>query len=1095
MRNSKAYLILTTAVVILFFLSCKNDVSRDPGAQISGPLFSQLPVSSTGINFQNTIQESPEFNFLFYGYMYNGGGVAAGDINNDGLTDLYFTANQGSNKLYLNKGKFEFEDITDKAGVADNDGWTTGVSMVDINSDGYLDIYVCKSGSTKNPALRRNKLFINNGDASFTESAQQYGLADAAYSTQAYFLDIDNDEDLDMYLVNHRPDFNNNSKINSEIQRAVSMESSDQLYRNDNGKFSNITQAAGLLNKTWGLSAAIADYNKDGYPDIYVCNDFLEPDHLYINQKNGTFKNEILNYMKHISFYSMGSDIADINNDGELDLIVLDMVSENHVRSKRNMASMSNSVFRTMVNIGYHHQYMANMLQLNNGNGTFSEIGHLAGVAKTDWSWAPLLADFDNDGYKDLFVTNGIKRDVTDNDYKIELRKRNEEGVSMSLDEIFNLMPSSKQKNYAFRNNGNLGFEKVAKDWGVDQELHSNGAAYADLDNDGDLDLILNNVDEYASVYENNCNKNFIQLKLAGGGKNASGLGATIKIKGSQQTQIQQAYYNRGFQSSVDHRLHFGVGEDDKVDIEIIWSDGKVSTVTDVKTNQLINISHDGSNTGSIPPHQGIQKLFASINSNNLGIDFQHKENDYDDFIDEILLPQKQSTHGPAIAVADVNGDGNDDFYIGGAKSFEGALFIQSQNGFNRSSQLLFATESKYEDSGALFFDADNDGDQDLYVASGGNEVAENDPLLQHRLYTNDGSGNFTKNENTLPSIRTSGMAVQASDIDADGDLDLFVGGRLVPGKYPFPADSYILRNDDGKFTDVTAQSAPGLNKIGLVTDAIFADYDNDSDEDLILVGEWMPLSIFVNDSGNFSPLESPGFDKSNGWWYSIEKGDFDKDGDIDFVVGNLGLNNKFGASQKKPFHVYCADFDDSGNYDIVLSKEGKDKMLPLRGRECSSQQMPFIKDKFPSYKLFAEAGLEDIYGEKLSNALHYKTFTFASSYLQNNGDGSFTLSELNREAQFGPTLGIEIIDINKDGNLDIVAVGNIFDAEVETLRYDASRGYILLGDGKGGFQANLKSGFYNDFNAKNIKHLKIGTDNVFVVANNNGPLQFLKQL
>ncbi|MFT5763594.1 MAG: hypothetical protein ACI8VT_002191 [Saprospiraceae bacterium] len=1091
--KTSTYLFFVFTFLILGFFSCNNETKRNPEVELNGPLFTPLPVTKTKINFRNIISETPEFNFLYYGYMYNGGGVAAGDINNDGLTDLYFTSNQGSNKLYLNKGSFKFEDITDKAKVSDPGGWTTGVSMIDINSDGLLDIYVCKSGSIGNPGQRKNRLYINNGNLQFTESASQYGLDDSAFSTQAYFLDIERDGDLDMYLVNHRPDFNNNSKINSAIQRDISMESSDQLYRNDGGKFTNITKEAGMLNKTWGLSAAIADFNNDGYPDIYVCNDFLEPDHLYINQKDGSFKNDILKHMKHISFYSMGSDVADFNNDGNLDLVVLDMVSEDHVRSKRNMASMSNSQFRTMVNVGYHHQYMANMLQLNNGNGTYSEIGQLAKVAKTDWSWAPLLADFDNDGWKDLFVTNGIKRDVTDNDYKIELGKRNAEGESMSLDEIFSLMPSSKQKNYAFRNNGNLGFVKSTEEWGLDQALHSNGAAYADLDNDGDLDLVINNVDDFAAVYQNNSNKNYLQLKLTGPVENPSGVGATVSVNAPGLSQVQQVYFNRGFQSSVDQRLHFGLSDIDEVAVIVEWPDGKTSALTAVKANQFLTIPY--SKAKEIEIKKGDQEvLLTNINPSQLGIDYKHQENDYDDFINEILLPQKQSTLGPKLAVADVNGDGLEDFFIGGARNSPSSLFIQNAQGFNPSNQSLFSRDADYEDTGALFFDADGDGDQDLYVASGGNEVPENDQSLQHRLYKNDGAGNFSKDASALPLIRRSGMAVKTADIDSDGDLDLFVGGRLIPGNYPFPSDSYILQNEGGRFIDKTAEIAPALNKIGLVTDAIFADYDNDNDEDLIIVGEWMPISIFENNSGHFDLKENPGFGKSNGWWYSIEKGDFDKDGDLDFIVGNLGLNNKFGSSAEKPFHVYCADFDDSGNYDIVLGKEGKMKqLLPVRGKECSSQQMPFINDKYPTYKQFAQAGLEDIYGEKLNTALHYEVYTFASSYMQNNGDGTFTLSNLPQEAQFGPTLGIEITDINKDGNPDVVAVGNIYDAEVETIRYDASRGYVLLGDGSGNFKAILDSGFYNDWNAKDLEQIKIGNDNVFIIANNNGPLSFLK--
>ena len=1078
--------------MVILLYSCREEPGQSNNENKT--LFTSISSIQSGIDFQNNITESVDFNFLYYGYMYNGGGVATGDINNDGLIDIFFTANQGPNKLYLNKGDFKFEDISSAAGVEDATGWKTGVTMVDINNDGLLDIYVCKSASVGNADSRRNKLFLNNGDNTFSERAAAFGIDDPAFSTQAYFLDIENDGDLDMYLVNHRPDFNNNTKISSDIQRDKSMETSDQLYRNEGGRFVNITSAAGLLNKTWGLSAAIADFNKDGYDDIYICNDFLEPDQLLINQKNGQFKDEVLKYMKHISFYSMGSDMADINNDNELDLVVLDMVSEDHVRSKRNMAAMSNSVFRSMVNIGYHHQYMANMLQLNNGNQSFSEIGQLAGISKTDWSWAPLLADFDNDGLKDLYVTNGIKRDVTDNDYKIELRKKNQEGASMSLDEIFNLMPASKQKNYAFKNMGDLSFKKMAAEWGIDDALLSNGAAYADLDNDGDLDLVVNNIDDEASLYENKSTNNYLSIRLKGPGLNPLAIGSKVRVWNDHIDINQELYLSRGFQSSVSPVLNFGLNKEENVNVEVTWPRGRTSILNGVKSNQILDLDIlNAQNARSVSP---INPIFSSLNDpSNFGVSFSHTENEYDDFINEILLPQKQSTIGPALAVADVNGDGKDDFFIGGARAQGGKIYIQNGSGFDEGSSAQFDRHASYEDTGAAFFDLEGDGDKDLYVVSGGNESPEGSQSYQDRIYINDGNGNFQFTDTSIPQINTSGKCVIPGDIDGDGDEDLFVGGRQVPGKYPFPSDSYILINDNGRLMNESGDRAPEFENLGMVTDASFSDYDRDGDLDLIVVGKWMAIQIFQNENGHFSSISSPTLSNSNGWWYSIESTDIDRDGDEDYVIGNLGTNNKFGASIDKPFHIYCDDFDDNGTYDIVLSKEGKNKLLPVRGRECSSEQMPFIQEKFPSYKQFAEAGLQDIYGEKLTTALHYEAYTFESSILVNNGQDGFELRPLPNEAQFGPTMASVVRDINRDGIEDIVGVGSIFNAEVETIRYDANRGYILIGQPDGSFKGLSNSGFYNDYNAKDVKFISINGESYFLIANNDGPLRLVKQL
>lgn len=1080
-------------LVLSLCLSCKSDNLKKDKSHI-GSLFSVIPTSTSKLNFRNEIKENISFNFLRYLYIYNGGGVSLGDINNDGLLDVYFTANQGSNKLFLNKGDMVFEDITENAGLSDSKGWSTGTSMVDINNDGLLDIYVCKSASLQDGSLRKNKLFINKGSNRFVDEAPAYGLDANGFSTQAYWFDYDNDGDLDMYLVNHRADFKNTTVMSAEVQANIVPEFSDRFYRNDGQKFTDITQSAGIVNKTWGLSASIYDFNNDGYMDIYVCNDFLEPDHLWINNQKGGFTDEVLTYMDHISYYSMGSDIADINNDGMMDLIVVDMVSEDHKRSKQNMPGMSTQQFNTMVDFGYHHQYMANMLQLNRGKGNYSEISHLAGVSKTDWSWAPLFVDFDNDGWRDLYITNGIKRDMTDNDYKKELKQKSVVG-EMTLDDVFAIAPSFKMKNYGYRNKGNTSFENKTVEWGFDQNLHSNGAAYGDLDNDGDLDLVLNNLDDFASLYENHSINNTVKLALDGPDNNRFGIGTKVCIHIGNEKQHYQHFLNRGFQSSVGHSIVFGLGESDMIDkIEIMWPDGKYQVLNDQKANKLINISYENAQQ-TTPKVEQVKGVFAEKNPKEFQLNYQHKENVYDDFSAEILLPYKYSSLGPGLASADVNGDGLMDVFIGGAEGMKGQLLVQgSGNKFTSTNENLFDNDKNYEDINALFFDADSDGDLDLYVVSGGNEKSRDVSLFQDRLYINNGKGEFSKAKNKLPNITQSGDAVVAEDYDGDGDLDLFVGGRIVPGKYPTPASSMLLENNQGKFKDVSNSIAPDLKDIGLVTDAIFSDYDEDGDKDILVVGEWMPLVIMENKNNQFSKKNNE--DVSGvGWWYHINAFDINGDGKEDYVLGNLGLNNKFGAKEDKPFHVFCDDFDNTGNLDIVLSKESKDgKLLPVRGRECSSQQMPFIKEKFPTFKSFAEADLQLIYGkEKLTDALHYSATNFETVLLINKGNGNLELQKLPIEAQYGPTLKTIFADVNKDGKIDIVGAGNIYDAEVETVRFDGSKGYTLLGDGAGKFKSLSQSGLMLKGDVKDMEMLKINGKDHLLVAKNKGGLQLFE--
>ncbi len=1056
--------------------------------------FKNIPITESNIKFRNEVIENNVFNFFNYIYIYNGGGVAIGDINNDGLKDIYFSSNQGSNKLYLNKGKLKFEDVTKEFGVEDNMGWSTGVSMIDINNDGWLDIYVCKSAMMNNQELRKNKLYINQEGKSFKEMGAQYGLDDPAYSTQAYFFDYDNDLDLDMYLVNHRVDFTNTIRYNTNTQHIIEPFASDKLYRNDGQRFTDVSNASGVENKTWGLSAAIQDFNNDGWLDIYVCNDFIYGDQLMINDQNGGFKNEIHTIFDHTPFFSMGSDVADINNDSKMDLMVVDMISEDHVSNKRLMAGMSTPQFNLLVELGNHYQYMTNVMQLNRGNGAYSDIAYASGVANTDWSWAPLLADFNNDGLKDLFITNGIKRDMTDNDFKSALEERAAQGP-INIEELFDIIPSRKVKNYLFENQGSTQFKNVTTDWGLTEHINSNGASYGDLDNDGDLDIVLNNLGDYASLYENLTNKSYLKVKLNGPPANKSGLGTILELEGPNGTQYHQHFLNRGYQSSVADEIIFGLSTStEPVSLKVQWPDGKTETIEGIKTPNTLIVEYGNASSNAEKEHIDNNQSFVGNKQLSDKVNYTHTENKFDDFSREILLPQKYSSLGPYSSIADVDGNGFDDIFISGSKDMPALLMLQKANGeFVNSSSNTWEDDKSFEDLGSVFIDGDLDGDLDLYVVSGGNESSENSDQLLDRYYINDGKGNFSNSPVSIPSIKSSGYKVIKADYDNDGDEDLFVAGRIVPGKYPLPASSNILRNDNGRFVNVSNQVAKGLSEIGLVTDAIFSDYDNDKDLDLLIVGEWMGLTIFVNDNNSFTKKEYANI-SGKGWWYSINSGDFNNDNKPDFVLGNLGLNNKFGAKKDKIFHVFCNDFDASGNLDIVLSKENNGKLLPVRGRECSSQQMPFIKAKFPNFKSFAESDLEGIYGEdKIKEALHYTVNNFESIVLLSNESGSFDKLSLPITAQYGPILSTIIKDINNDGHLDIIGAGNIYDAEVETVRYDASKGFVLLGDGTGSFKEWDNSGLLLNGDVKQIQLFDYQSQIHLMVVKNSGKLDFIK--
>ncbi len=1073
-------------LIVLGFIaifSCKKENNESITARTQNTekhLFTQIDSKTSNIHFKNSIQETLAFNFLNYAYIFIGGGVATGDINNDGLIDIYFTSNQHENKLYLNKGNFVFEDITKKANITDTKGWTAGVTMVDINNDGWLDIYVCKSASLKNDALRKNKLYINQKNGTFKEEAERWKLDDNAFSIQAYFFDMDKDGDLDMYLVNHRDDFKNNTKISIEIQKNTSPKTSDKLYRNDGTYFTDISKKAGITNKSWGLSAAIGDFNNDGWPDVYVCNDYLEPDNLYINNKNGTFTDEILTKTKHISFSSMGSDFADFNNDLKPDLAVLDMTPADHIRSKKNMASMSTKNFNAMVQRGYHHQYMANMLQLNNGNGSFSEIAQLAGVSKTDWSWAPLFADFDNDGLKDLYITNGIVKDMGNRDFRIALKNKNKRGEALTLKALEDMIPEEKITNYFFKNNGDLTFKNVSKKWTDGKPSYSNGAAYADLDNDGDLDLIVNNMNDKAFIFKNNSKNNYLKIHLKGTPKNVLAIGTKVYAYSKNKQQVQTLYLSRGYQSSVTNSIHFGFGNETLIDsIKVVWPDNKTAILKNQSTNQTLTIDYKNAKNKTFRS----KKSKTFLTTNQLDLKYKHKENTFYDFTEQILLPYSQSHNGPFIEKADVNNDGLEDFFIGGAANQSGTLFIQQKNGGFKQKTNPFSKDKAYEDLGIVFFDYDNDNDLDLYVVSGGSEFKVGSNMFQDRLYQNDGHGNFTKTQNVLPKIVQSGQTVIANDIDNDGDMDLFIGGRLIPNKYPYPPTSYFLINNNGKFT----KSNKGLENLGMVTAAVFTDYDNDGDKDLMVVGEWSKIHVLKNTDGQFTSTSIKSLQNSLGIWFSITAHDIDDDGDEDFIIGNLGKNTKFNTEKGKEFHIFCDDFDNNGTYDIVLSNKYKGRLVPSRGRECSSQQVPSIQKKFPTYTFFANATVKDMFGdEKLANALHYKANTLYSVYLENIGDGTFKMTNLPNQAQFSPITAVTFKDINHNGKQEIITIGNLFNTEVETVRYDASIGSILdYTNGNFSVLNASKTGFQTTGDAKDLLIL----NHHIIVTNNDGKL------
>jgi len=1086
-----------TWLLILALAACKPN--QEAGMK---PRFSLLKSEQTGVDFINQLDQTEELNTYTFRNFYNGAGVGLGDFNNDGLIDVYFCGNTVDNKLFLNKGQLKFEDITEKAGVACKNVWSTGVAIADINADGFLDIYVSKSGpKTEN---RHNELFINNGDLTFSEQSQEYGLDIEGLSVQASFFDYDKDGDLDCYLLNNS--FTSVDAFEPEpgLRDKRDPNGANKLLRNDDQKFIDVTAESGIYSSAigFGLGVAVSDINKDCWPDIYITNDFFEKDYLYINNHDGTFTESLEEQMREISMGAMGVDAADIDNDGFPEIYVTEMTPEGDVRVKTKAVFESWGKYEQNLKNGYYNQFARNTLQLNNQDSSFSEIGRFAGVSTTDWSWAPLILDLDNDGFKDIFVTNGIFKDLLDRDYlEFYSNPRNVRNILNTTEKgilaLIEKMPSVPISNYAFLNHGDLTFSNQSENLGLDLPGFSNGTAYGDLDNDGDLDLVINNINMPAFIYQNNTemhpDSHFLSIQLKGDGKNTSAIGAQVTVYANDKTFYQELIPTRGFMSSVDKKLIFGLGNIDQVDsIYIVWPDNKKSILKQLNTNQEISIAQSDAifRTENVTPK--IERVFSDV-TKEVNINLRHTENDFNDFDREKLLFHMRSTEGPKISVADVNGDGKEDFYICGAKDSPGALLTQTSNGFQKTNLDLFEKEKISEETDCLFFDADSDGDMDLYVACGGIEFTSSSSALIDKLYFNDGNGIFKKSNQVLPSfLFQSSSCVKASDFDGDGDLDLFIGVRLRPFLYGVPADSYILENDGkGIFKDVTNSVAHGLKEIGMVKDAVWVDIDGDEDEDLIVVGEWMPIVVFINEDGMLNILdERSGLNKTNGWWNVIAADDIDGDGDIDFVAGNLGYNSRFKSSPEHPVKLYVNDFDLNGSIEQLVCMYSGDTLYPLVLKPDLMEQMPGLQKKYQKFSDYAGKRIEDIFPEEvIQKSVIKEAYHFGSALFLNDGHGHFEMKELPSEAQFSPVYGILIDDFNEDGIKDVLIGGNLTRVKPEIGIYNSSYGLFLQGTGNADFiplkakQSGFKSlGEIRDFEQLNIK----GKKNVLIAKNND---------
>ncbi|MFN8345737.1 MAG: VCBS repeat-containing protein [Spirosomataceae bacterium] len=1103
----------TWSVLVISLFVLTNCSKNQQDTSDENPLFIPVAAEKSGVNFVNAVQDSKALNILDYLYFYNGGGVAAGDVNNDGLTDLFFVSNQGKNRLYLNKTKKEtgiqLEDVSEKARIGGSANWKTGVTMADINGDGWLDIYVCAVSNYKS-FKGHNELFINNQDGTFSERSKEYGLDFQGFSTQAAFFDYDHDGDLDMYLLNHAV----HTSISYDRVNVRALErdelAGDYFFRNDGSKFTDVSAKAGIYAapQGYGLGISIGDLNNDGWEDIYVANDFHEDDYYYINQKNGTFKEAMREHFMHTSKFSMGNDMADVNNDGLLDIVTMDMYPQDPKVEKSSMGEDPLDIYLYKLQFGYYNQYTRNTLQLNLGGERFSDIGAMAGISATDWSWSPLLADYDNDGIKDLFITNGIERRPNDLEY---IKYVSNPMIEMMLDkgkksddEALSKMPAGRWHNYLYKGTDSLLFEDKSLAWGFKDINCSNGAAYADLDNDGDLELITNNLNSPAGIYENKANElfqnRFLKVKLQGKPGNGFGIGAKVYLKVNNKWLYQQNIPTRGFMSSVEPALTFGLGKNEKIDsLIVVWPSQKAQIFSHIVSNQTLTLRQEA----AVESWQfSVQKnpLFEDISAQ-IPIAYTHRENEYYDFTREPLMPFKISTEGPKIAVGDVNGDRLEDFYVGGAKYQAGKLFLQKPNGqFNESQQAAFLSDTLCEDIDATFFDADGDKDLDLYVVSGGNEFFGKDEPLLDRLYLNDGQGNFVRNRAALPVAYGNKSCVKPFDFDQDGDLDLFVGGRVVAYHYGEAPETYLLiNNGKGVFADQTSQWAPELRKAGMITDAVWADIDNDKDADLVVVGDWMGITIFENKDHKLNIRPSV-LDTQKGFWQTIKAADLDGDGDIDFVAGNLGENTKFRRSQNAVLRMYTNDFLNTRlKFDQILAYSEGEEFYPVAAKDELGKTLPFLNKRFPNYKDFAGKTIEKIFkSAELDAAQLHEVNTFESVWLENTGKGDFIVHRLPSEAQVSKVFAIHIADVTNDGKPDILLGGNYYNVSTYQGRYDAGYGLILQNN----FSASGKTfkpllptstGFLLTGEVRDIQTIRSGTQKRLLVSRNKDKLMVFK--